>query len=83
MNLKEEDKFLYYMLRILTVGLTIYIWSSSAYYVQYLYSEYGLLSIVYGGLGMFSLLVFIEMMEVMVKLKNWIKIKYKKENKNV
>ena len=78
MNLKEEDKFLYYMLRILTVGLTIYIWLLSAYYVQYLYSEYGLLSIIYGGLGMFSLLVFIEMMEVMVKLKNWIKVKYKR-----
>jgi len=70
MNLKEEDKILYWILRILTVGLTIYIWSLSAYYVQYLYSEYGLLSIVYGSLGMFSLLVFIEMMEAMVKLKN-------------
>jgi len=78
MNLKEEDKILYYTLRILTVGLTIYIWLLSAYYVQYLYSEYGLLSIIYGGLGMFSLLVFIEMMEVMVKLKNWIKVKYKR-----
>jgi len=81
MNLKEEDKILYWILRILTVGLTIYIWSLSAYYVQYLYSEYGLLSIVYGSLGMFSLLVFIEMMEAMVKLKNWIKVKYKRRDK--
>jgi len=58
MNLKEEDKILYYILRILIVGLTIYIWSLSAYYIQYLYLKHGLLSIVYGGLGMFSLLVF-------------------------